>query len=245
MLRIFDPIRRRAIFLASMWRGSIVAVLLSIVWAIVGAFPIVRDDFVEPKHPEKWHMIDLIPHIPLSWWLVGVLAIIFVSLFEAAYQKQRPGMALSFNSKKIQATWSREPDKPIGPLTMVLLVKLSNNSNVELEKCIIQLRIKSYDNPYFTEFSDPYQVSKPFSLVLDQTEPVPIMSYAFDGPDLSMIVELARRKDTQLMLPPGRYDIWVEAISSHSRIDRVKLKLDFKDGNWAINGRSLATRESA
>lgn len=94
----------------------------AVAYALAGIFVFIRDEFVHPADENQWRIINLIPHLPLAWWLFGGAAILAVWLFESSFRAShqlqgkyglfdgKPPLAISFDhSNPNRKFWSIEP----------------------------------------------------------------------------------------------------------------------------------------
>jgi hypothetical protein len=54
-----------------------------------GVFIFFRDDVFQPKDEHGWKIINMIPHLPIAWWLSGIAIILTVGMFEASFRLSR------------------------------------------------------------------------------------------------------------------------------------------------------------
>jgi hypothetical protein len=78
--------------LAAIWNQSVFASWVGVTWVAYGFFAAVRDEFFPAKWQESIRGIALIGpalNVPLVWWLVVMLAIAVLWMFEASYRAAR------------------------------------------------------------------------------------------------------------------------------------------------------------
>jgi hypothetical protein len=73
----------------ALWRHQVWTRWIGGVWAALGVFTFFRDEFLQPTDEQRWKIINMIPHLPLSWWLFGLALIFAVGIFEASFRLSR------------------------------------------------------------------------------------------------------------------------------------------------------------
>jgi hypothetical protein len=76
----------RLVYIANICRERVWWHLFPIVWAVWGAFTLVRDEIWRPKNESSWRIINMIPHLSLELWIVGLLVCFLAWLFESSYR---------------------------------------------------------------------------------------------------------------------------------------------------------------
>jgi hypothetical protein len=84
-----NSISARWKYFTALCREGIFGKLLGSAWLILGIWVVFRDEFWMPTNENEWRIINMIPHISLSWWLVGALSIVIVWIFEASFRLTR------------------------------------------------------------------------------------------------------------------------------------------------------------
>jgi hypothetical protein len=79
-------IRFRASHFRALWVERLWGVWLGALWSIIANFGTFRDEIWQPKNPGKYGFVEMIPHLSLAWWLVGLFAIISVWIFESSFR---------------------------------------------------------------------------------------------------------------------------------------------------------------
>jgi hypothetical protein len=112
----------------ALWRHQIWTRWVGIVWAALGVFTFLRDDIFEPTDEQRWRIINLIPHLPLVWWLCGLAVIIGYGIFEASFRLSRELhneiAALTDNRKSVRVELARFCQK--GQLLMAKCLELGS-----------------------------------------------------------------------------------------------------------------------
>lgn len=211
-------------------------------------FSIWKQEFATQKEQDALRMVNFIPHLSLGWWVAVTVGIICLWLFEASFQRQRPGMRLEYDKDGSRALLWDVGQPSVGPLRMGFLVRLKNNTDKKLEDCRIRIKIRTLRNQVRPK-EISYTVCKPFSLVPDDDLPIPIFEFNFDDKDPEIRIPLVGRKgevwsnaETWLVLRPEAHDLTVEALSAHSRIDRMMLRLRYRNEQWIVNGQPTSKR---
>ena len=70
---------------AALWKEGLWGRWLGVVYSLAGAYVLVRDEFWRPQNPDRWGIINMIPHLS-AWWLVSALVVLGVWLFEASFR---------------------------------------------------------------------------------------------------------------------------------------------------------------
>jgi hypothetical protein len=70
----------------ALWRHQVWSRWIGSVWAAIGVFTFLRDDFLQPTDEQGWKVINMIPHLSLAWWLFGFAMIFAVGIFEASFR---------------------------------------------------------------------------------------------------------------------------------------------------------------
>ena len=78
----------RLSYVVSLWREGVWGKWIGGTWALVGYGVFVRDDLWRPKEEAKYKAVALIPHLPIAWWVVGLLVILVGWVFEASFRRQ-------------------------------------------------------------------------------------------------------------------------------------------------------------
>src|SRR5207245_4798613 len=61
-------------------------VVIGSVYFVVGVLTFIRDNLLPPETRATWDTFKLLPHWPMSWWLVVGLLTLLISLLEASYR---------------------------------------------------------------------------------------------------------------------------------------------------------------
>jgi hypothetical protein len=70
----------------ALWRHQVWTRWIGSVWAAIGVFTFLRDEFFQPRDEQRWKVINMIPHFSLAWWLFGFAAIFAIGIFEASFR---------------------------------------------------------------------------------------------------------------------------------------------------------------
>jgi hypothetical protein len=70
----------------ALWHHQVWTRWIGSVWAAIGVFTFLRDDIFEPTDEQWWKVINMIPHLPVAWWLFGFAAIFAIGIFEASFR---------------------------------------------------------------------------------------------------------------------------------------------------------------
>ena len=230
----------RALFFKVLAQQSVFSRVVAGASLPIGVASLWRDELADAVQQEKFRIVNFLPDLPLSWWIVIWLTLALVWVFEAAFRLQRPGMALVFKDD-IRSVHSGD-----GPMLYAIGIGLHNGTSHRLNNCRLQLHIFGHNHlnpPSWVR----HTICAPFSLSPDDTHYIDIFKYEFDTPQAYLQVvnfvrkgDLWEQGDGHMVLRPGSYDIVVEALSDDSRIARLKLKVENRNDRWWINGSSTA-----
>lgn len=78
--------KRRAGHLVALWQEGLWGTWLAGAWSFMTIFTTMRDEFFRPGDDSKWKIINLIPHLAPTIWVIGILIILFVWSFEASFR---------------------------------------------------------------------------------------------------------------------------------------------------------------
>jgi hypothetical protein len=59
-------------------------------WALMSGFVLIRDEFAQPKNPEKWKLIVLFRELPWWAWVIATLVLMMLVLLEGVYRYAHP-----------------------------------------------------------------------------------------------------------------------------------------------------------
>ena len=211
--------------------------IISLAWLAAGAFAFYRDEIWQPADTSKWRIVRLVPPISFAWWLVITLVIFAGWLFEAAFRRQRPGFHLSLDEQP----WVPmiKPGKG-QPLRVVAQIALRNGTDHSLAGCGVQVRVVS---PNLPSGSAAVWACEPFGMLVDDYANVPFIEYELgtDNKNLTIrnhpVVTAPKMLPATPVLKPGAYNLMIEAVASNARLARFPIRLQFRDGDWYINGR--------
>lgn len=79
-------IQSRVNHIHTLWREGLWGRWIAAVYFCISIFEFVRDEVWQPSNESKWRIINMIPHLTLSWWLFFLVAILLAWTFEASFR---------------------------------------------------------------------------------------------------------------------------------------------------------------
>ncbi len=83
--RVFALLRDRGCYGVALWQEGLWRKWLGAIYALATLFVFVRDEIWRPNSVEQWRVINMIPHLSLAWWIIG-LVILCLWTFEASFK---------------------------------------------------------------------------------------------------------------------------------------------------------------
>ena len=78
-----------------LWKQSKWGKGISLIWLLVSVFSLVRDEFFMPNDVKTWRVINMIPHLSLSLWIIVFALIVVIGIFESSFRLEKTKRHLS------------------------------------------------------------------------------------------------------------------------------------------------------
>ena len=76
----------RVRYIGILWKEGLVGKSVSAIYGVLNLYVFLRSEIWQPTNASRWFVGSMIPHFPLSWWLLGWAIIVIVWVFEASYR---------------------------------------------------------------------------------------------------------------------------------------------------------------
>jgi hypothetical protein len=158
----------------ALWRYQVWTRWFGGAWAVLGVFTFFRDEILQPTDEQRWRVINMIPHLPLAWWLFGFAMIFTAGIFEASFRLSRElhdEISSLIDEKKSVSGPNTSPDPlsinffndnrhnivklfPGGTVQRQIRLSVKNGGNGWLSNCELRIEDASprvFDVPYLLE----------------------------------------------------------------------------------------------
>ena len=83
---MYSWVRRRLSHLHVLLREKLWGLWLGALWSSLAAYDLIKGEIWEPQNPDKYGIREMTPHLQLAWWIVGLVAILAIWMFEASFR---------------------------------------------------------------------------------------------------------------------------------------------------------------
>jgi hypothetical protein len=133
-----------------------------------------------------------------------------------------------------------------GPVRQTTLIAVINRTDRRLDDCRLQIAVITRSGRVYAG-NVRFSVSDQFSLLVDETKHRPILAFDFGKtrPDLLVPIfdEINGRwakREEGVVLTPGDYEIVVEGLSSHTKMERLTLSAKCEGDQWEIKTATIS-----
>jgi hypothetical protein len=86
---MLKPLHDRFSHVRGLWSEGVLGKWLIALYGAANLYTFIRDEIRQPHHSDKWGVIELIPHLSISWWLAGWLCVAMLWVFESSYKSYK------------------------------------------------------------------------------------------------------------------------------------------------------------